>query len=241
MQIIPAIDLYDGQCVRLNQGEFSQLTHYDADPVLCAKRYLTEGATQLHLVDLNGAEQGASQQLAVALKIRQEFPITLQMGGGLRDKNTIVSVLDSQIDRVVLGSIALNNPQLVRELLEVYGIDRMVLAFDVFVEHQPLVAVKGWREKTQVTLWDALKPYQNFPELRILCTDIGRDGMLIGANVELYRQCTQQFPQFKFQASGGVSQLSDLVSLKKTGVDSVIVGKALYEKRFTLTQAMQLC
>lgn len=241
MKIIPAIDLYNGQCVRLNQGEFSRLTHYDSDPLLCAKRYLAEGATQLHIVDLNGAEQGASQQLSIVSKIREELPITLQMGGGLRDKNTIVTVLESEVDRVVLGSIALNNPQLVIELLEAYGTDRIVLAFDVFVEHQPLVAVKGWREKTQVILWDALKPYQNFSGLRILCTDIGRDGMLMGANVELYRECARQFPLFKFQASGGVSQLSDLVALKKTGVDSVIVGKALYEKRFTLTEAMQSC
>ncbi len=242
MQIIPAIDLYNGECVRLHQGEFDRLTHYGSDPLLCAKSYVAQGATELHVVDLNGAEVGESQQLALALDISKQLSLSVQFGGGLRSQAVIEKVLASGIDRLVLGSLALTAVEKVSLMIRQYGVARFVLAFDVNQEgEQPLVAIKGWREKTQVSLWEILAHYQEFSGLRILCTDISRDGMLSGPNLDLYREGLQRFPQLQWQASGGVSCLEDLSALNTLGLSAVIVGKALYEKRFTLAEAIARC
>jgi len=239
MNIIPAIDLYDGACVRLNQGKFEDLTKYEIDPIRCANHYASQGATEIHVVDLNGAKEGKSKQLKTILNIKEELPLRIQVGGGFRTKEAIVALLSKDIDRVVLGSLAVTDPELIRSLILEYGVDRIVLAFDITVQNEPLVAIRGWQEKTDISLWSLLDEYKDFAHLRILCTDINRDGMLMGPNISLYKDCMKKFPQFNFQASGGVSRLNDLLALKKVGVASVIIGKALYENRFSLSDALR--
>jgi phosphoribosylformimino-5-aminoimidazole carboxamide ribotide isomerase len=240
MMIIPAIDLYDNTCVRLHKGKFDAVQSYSDDPLQQAMAFEKAGAKNLHIVDLNGAKSGSPVHLEIIKRIKQRTELTIQSGGGLRDKASIEESLQAGIDRVVIGSLAASQPELIQCLLDEYGVDRFVLALDVNMEKTPLIAIKGWLEKTSTSLWDLLAQYANYQNLAILCTDIGCDGMLTGPNIALYQEAVQRFPEFLWQASGGVSQLSDLEALQETGVSSVVVGKALYEKRFTLEEALRV-
>jgi phosphoribosylformimino-5-aminoimidazole carboxamide ribotide isomerase len=239
MNIIPAIDLYEGQCVRLSQGQFSEKKIYPYDPVLLANYFSQQGASDLHVVDLSGTEQGFSQQGEKIIAIKHSSNLRIQTGGGLRDKHSIEKMLTAGIDRVVIGSLAIKNIILVTSLICQYGVDKFVLAFDVNIQGEPMISINGWQEKTGFSLWNFLQHYKQFSGLTLLCTDIARDGMLKGPNIEFYRECINRFPQFKFQASGGVSQVEDLDELCSVGVSAVIVGKAFYENKLTLTQALE--
>ena len=240
MQIIPAIDLYNGQCVRLDQGKFDNVTVYDLDPIQCAQGYVSEGATAIHVVDLSGAKQGIETQLDTVISIKQSANVIVQTGGGLRSVAAIEQVLSSAIDRVVIGSLAVLEPETVNAVISKYGVERVVLALDVTIVGEPLLAIKGWQQQTSYPLYSLMHEYSQFEGLSILCTDISRDGMMMGPNLELYRDCLLRFPQFQWQASGGVSQLNDLGELSKLGVSAVIIGKALYEKVFTVQEAIAM-
>ena len=238
MILIPAIDLYNGACVRLQQGQFTAVSEYATDPLQVANDFKAEGATELHIVDLNGAKIGSPQQLAIALKIKMASQLVIQLGGGLRSQTAIIAALNSGIDRVVIGSLAATDPDIIFALLNQYGINRFVVAFDVRIDGLPKIAINGWRDCSDLNLWDRLDLYQRYPGLRLLCTDINRDGMLSGPNLDLYRACIKRYPQLQFQASGGVATLKDLANLNKIGINSVIMGKALYENKFTLKDAL---
>lgn len=233
MNIIPSIDLYDQKCVRLQKGDFNALTDYGLDPVEVAVQYADQGINTIHIVDLNGAKHGSFTQLSTVVKITQLTSLLVQVGGGLRREDHIEPLLAAGVKRVVLGTIAVTQPSLVRSLMTRYGVERFVLAFDVNFSKQPRIAIKGWAEKTAWSLWDLLACYQEFSDLTILCTDIDRDGMLAGPNIELYSQCQQKFPDFQFQASGGVSSEEDVLALAHVGVSAVIIGKALYEQEIS--------
>lgn len=237
MEIIPAIDLYEGQCVRLAQGSFDKVTAYASNPITMAKTFMEQGASQLHVVDLSGAKSGKPKQLEAILAIKQSCDLCLQVGGGLRDEHSIAALLNQGIDRVVIGSLAVNSPAEVLALIENFGMEKFVLALDVKINQEPMVATHGWQSVSALSLWTVLEKYAEFSGLQILCTDVARDGMLQGPNLSLYRECVSHFPQLCFQASGGIGQLQDLIPLKNTGVRAVIVGKALYEQRFSLSQA----
>jgi phosphoribosylformimino-5-aminoimidazole carboxamide ribotide isomerase len=239
MQIIPAIDLYNRKCVRLYQGDFENATLYEEDPIIVAQSYAKSGATTIHVVDLDGARYGKSKQIDTISAIKNNANVTLQMGGGIRTEEQVQAILKQGIDRVVIGSLAVKNKQLTQELLCTYGTDKIVLALDVAIKEEPYVVINGWQQSTHITLWSLLDDYKQFPGLQILCTDINRDGVMAGANIELYKQCIQRYPDMIFQASGGVGGLDDLKRLKAAGVKSIIVGKALYEKCFTLEQAFE--
>ncbi len=241
MKIIPAIDLQNGSCVRLAQGDFSAATQYSADPLTVAKQFLTEGAQFLHLVDLDGAKAGEPKQLETILSIVRNTPLKIQIGGGIRTKQSVQTLLQNGVDRVVIGSLAANHSNLVCEWLEEFGISKITIAMDVRLNSDgiPFVATEGWKETGSVSLWKILSHYQTFSDLQILCTDIAKDGMLIGPNFFLYKQLAEQYPSFKIQASGGVTSLEDLKKLREIGVESTIIGKALYEKRFTLSEALK--
>ena len=240
MNIIPSIDLYNQQCVRLKKGNFNEVTYYATDPVEVALNYAGQSINTLHIVDLNGAEQGSFTQWSTVMKIKQATCLQLQIGGGLRAKDHIEQLLGKGVDRVVLGTIAVTQPDLVRALIAQYGVDRFVLALDIVFGKQPQLAIHGWLEKTPMILWDLLVHYQDFLGLNILCTDIDRDGMLNGPNIELYRQCQQKFSDFQFQASGGVSSEQDVRALNNVGISAVIVGKALYEQKVSLTKLLAI-
>lgn len=237
MNIIPAIDLYDGQCVRLYQGDFSKTTVYLRDPVRVAQEFEEQGAKYLHIVDLNGAQTGRPANTELIQQIKNKTNLIIQTGGGLRDQNTIEYLLKQGVDRAVLGSLGVKKPYLIKELIEKYGIERIVLALDVKISNEPIIAINGWQDNSEISLWDLLEKYEQYSGLRILCTDIDRDGVLKGPNHVLYQSCVARYPQFFFQASGGVSSIADLRKLQTCNVSGVIIGKAIYEKRFTLSEA----
>ncbi len=240
MDIFPAIDLKDGQCVRLTQGDFDTAKIYATDPVAQAQIFAEAGATWLHMVDLDGARLGEMQQIDLIAQVAQQTSLKIQAGGGIRGAATIQKLLDAGVQRVVVGSLAIKNKPLVHEWLRQFGEERIILAFDVkYVDDQPEVLTHGWQSGSQQLLWDILDAYEGSGLRHILCTDIGRDGMLTGANIALYQSIHEHAPKLEVLASGGVGGLDDLLDLAKTPVAGAIVGKAIYEGRVDLAEAIE--
>lgn len=241
MNIYPAIDLKSGACVRLIQGCYDRVTNYSTDPLMLADNFSKQGAEFLHVVDLDAARDSNSLNWELIKTMAKSTELKIQTGGGIRTKVQIVERLEQGIFRVILGSIAISEPELVKEYLIEFGSEKIVLAFDVRMdaENIPKVAINAWQTQTENTLWDYLDDYQQAGLNHVLCTDIQRDGMLKGPNIDLYQACVQRYPNLDFQASGGVAGLDDLQSLAALNVAGVIIGKALYENKFTLTQAIE--
>ena len=238
--IYPAMDLMDGGCVRLLKGDFDARTNYSADPVDVAKAYAEAGAEWMHIVDLDGAKAGKSAQTDLILKIANSANIKVQTGGGIRDISQIQTLLNGGVDRVVIGSLAISNPQMVKHWLKEFGPSAICLALDVNQgddgEFRP--AIKGWTEPSDKTLWDVLSDYLGSGLKTILVTDIGRDGMQIGGNIELYKRIQSEFPTIDLITSGGVGKLDHVKSLKRLNPHGIIIGKALYEGAFSLKSAI---
>jgi phosphoribosylformimino-5-aminoimidazole carboxamide ribotide isomerase len=234
MLLIPAIDIRDGQCVRLFQGDFAQVTHYPVDPVELAARYASLGAPWLHLVDLDGAASGTPVNLDLARRIREAAAIRLQLGGGLRSDDDVRAALDVA-QRVVIGSLAVTDPDRVGAWLSHYGGDRITLALDIKLEAdaRPVVTTHGWTQSSALSLWDAIDHFRPFGLRHVLCTDVSRDGALAGPNLSLYEECHRRAPDIAFQASGGVRDVDDLSRLAQSGAAAVISGKALLEGRIS--------
>ncbi len=238
MLIYPAIDLRDGQCVRLAQGRFDQVTQYGApEPQL--RDFAKAGAEWVHVVDLDGAEAGAPRQYALIGALARKGLVNIQSGGGVRAQAHVETLLNAGVQRVVIGSAAVRDPDSVRNWTAIFGLDRICCAFDVREGAEGWeVAAHGWKEGAGVSLRNALALYPPGQLRHILVTDISRDGVLAGPNVDLMRKLCAHRPDLQVQASGGVAQLSDIPALRETGAASVIIGRALYEKRFTLEQAL---
>jgi phosphoribosylformimino-5-aminoimidazole carboxamide ribotide isomerase len=234
MELIPAIDLKDGGCVRLFQGRFDAVTEYPADPVALALRYAGLGARWVHCVDLDGARDGAAGNLETIRRISAELPGRLQVGGGIRDRAAAQRLLDAGVGRVVIGSVAAEDPPAVIRWLGELGPERLVLALDVSCEaDEPMLVSRGWTERSEFTLWQALDRYGAAGARHVLCTDVSRDGAFTGPAVDLYRECAARFPSMCFQASGGVRHVADLESLAASGAGAAIVGRALLEGRIS--------
>lgn len=230
MQVIPAIDIKDGQCVRLHQGRFDRVTDYPCTPAGLAARYRALGAPLLHLVDLDGARTGGEGNRALIERLLADHPGVFQVGGGIRDRATAERLIEAGAGRVVLGSAAAERPEEVFDWLEALGADRLVVALDVAGEpDSPRVMIKGWVEASALTLWDALARYAEAGLRHVLCTDISRDGAMEGPAVELYRRCLERHPALGLQASGGVRDAADLAALAAAGLPAAIVGRALLE------------
>lgn len=238
--IFPAIDLMDGGCVRLFKGDFSQRTNYKASPLDVAKGFAAAGAEWIHIVDLDGAKDGNAQQGKLIMQIAKESGLKVQTGGGLRDLAYVKRLLDGGVARVVIGSLAVSNPPLVKSWLKDLGGEKIVLALDVNIceDGQPRPSLKGWTEAAHVTLWDVLDDYADTGLKTILVTDIGRDGVLGGANVQLYKDIQAKYPSLDLITSGGVGTLDHVKDLKALNPYGVIIGKALYENKFTLEEAI---
>ncbi len=239
MIIYPAIDLKQGRCVRLLQGDFAQMTVYEQDPIVQAQDYARSGAEFVHVVDLDGAQQKRVVQTDLIARLCQESGLKIQAGGGIRSLADIERLFQCGVSRVVLGSMTVYQPDLVQECLQRFDPESLVLALDVQFNAQgvPMMATHGWATLSEMPLWDLLGRYPNAKH--ILCTDIARDGALQGVNLDLYRKCQRRYPDFKFQASGGVANLEDLKQLRAMEIAGVIIGKALYEKRFSLEEALK--
>jgi phosphoribosylformimino-5-aminoimidazole carboxamide ribotide isomerase len=236
--VIPAIDLRSGQVVRLKQGDYAQQTTYAADPHALAQRYADAGARWLHLVDLDGARSGQLDNLAVIRSIAADG-MRVQAGGGVRDEVDLQRLFDAGVQRVVLGSVAIRNPELVAGWLGKYGADRLTLALDTrCIDGRWILPSVGWTEIGTRTL-DELAPwYAGRGARHLLCTDIDRDGMLAGFNLDLYRHLADSVPQLAVQASGGVRSLDDIRAAREAGAGGVILGRALLEGRFTIEDAL---
>ena len=235
MLLIPAIDLRDGRCVRLLQGDFAEETHYDVEPQALLERYQALGASWLHLVDLDGARDGKPGNRALVLDLAANHSVHLQVGGGIRDSATIDEFLHAGVGRVVIGSAAVTQPEQVRMWLRRFGAESITLALDVRVDPEgvPRCATHGWRVQSAMSLWQAVDAYRAEGVIHVLCTDVARDGAMTGPNVALYREAIRRFAEVEWQASGGVRAGSDLHALAVTGVAATISGRALLEQRLT--------
>jgi len=238
--IIPAIDLINGKVVRLYQGDYGQKTEYTASPQERFDLYVAEGATQLHLVDLDGAKDATKRQLTVIRELLQHTKAPVQIGGGVRTEQDVKDLLDAGANRVVVGSTAVKNPELVMGWMEKYGAEHIVLALDVNIdaEGQRKIAVAGWQQDSGVTIEELIERFLPAGLKHVLCTDISRDGTLQGSNVELYQDLAARYPQIRFQASGGIGGIADIEALKGSGVGGVILGRSLLEGKFTVKEAI---
>lgn len=236
--VIPAIDLRGGQVVRLRQGDYAQQTGYAFDPRELARRYADAGARWVHLVDLDGARSGSLDNLRVIETIARSG-VTVQAGGGVRGEGDLQRLFDAGVQRVVLGSVAIRDPERVADWLAARGAERLTLALDTRrVDGRWALPSAGWTEPEVRTL-DELAPWYAARGARhLLCTDIDRDGMLAGFNLELYRHLAETVPQLAVQASGGVRSLDDIRDAREAGAGAVILGRALLEGRFTIEEAL---
>jgi phosphoribosylformimino-5-aminoimidazole carboxamide ribotide isomerase len=233
MLLIPSIDLRDGRCVRLLRGDFDAETRYDLEPHELLQRYRQLGASWLHVVDLDGARDGALANRAVIGRLASQRAVRLQVGGGIRTLADVAGLLEGGVARVVVGSAAVEQPEEVRGWLRHYGAGRVCLAFDVRLDDGgvPRLRTRGWRESTAVALWDAVAGFQDAGLRHVLCTDIERDGAMQGPNLALYAEAVRRHPLIAWQASGGVAGAADLHALAASGVAAAISGKALLEER----------
>lgn len=238
--LIPALDLINGNVVRLQQGDFKRRTTYASSPWDILSAYENSGAAWLHVVDLDGARNPQQRQFKLLQQLTQATQMQLQVGGGIRTTADIERLFSAGVQRVVVGSVAVIQPQLVQHWLQQYGGDALVIAIDVQLDSQgiPRAATHGWHHTSARTLNEVVELLLPAGLRHMLCTDIQRDGMLTGPNVGLYQSLKQQYPQLQLQASGGVSQLSDLAALRAIQCDSVILGKALLNGTFTLKEAL---
>ncbi|MBY3787126.1 1-(5-phosphoribosyl)-5-[(5-phosphoribosylamino)methylideneamino]imidazole-4-carboxamide isomerase [Photobacterium carnosum] len=237
--IIPALDLIEGQVVRLFQGDYGQVTEYNVNPTKQFALYHQAGANWLHLVDLTGAKNTQARQLTLISQLLASTPANVQIGGGVRCEQDVSDLLHAGAQRVVIGSTAVKQPKIVKGWIEKYGAEHIVLALDINIDNNGnrIVAVSGWQEDSGVTIETLLEDFLKVGLKHVLCTDISRDGTLTGSNVELYVDLCRQYPQVQFQSSGGIGSLDDITALKGSGVAGVIVGRALLDGKFTAEQA----
>jgi phosphoribosylformimino-5-aminoimidazole carboxamide ribotide isomerase len=237
-EVIPAIDLRAGRVVRLAQGDYAQETRFGRDPLALAREYEARGARWLHLVDLDAARAGGYTLQELVLRLKRETGLKLQTGGGLRDDDAIAALLARGVDRVVLGTVAARDPDLVAGWLGRFGAERIVLALDAReVRGQWCVQSEGWT-RAGAPLEELLSFYQRNEARHVLCTDIDRDGMLEGFNIALYRRLCAGFPRLRIQASGGARTVADVAAARAAGAAGAILGRALLEARFDLGEAL---
>lgn len=224
--ILPAIDLMDGRCVRLKQGDYKRCVFYPTSPLEMAKLIERLGYPWLHIVDLDGAREGKSMNKEVILEIARSTSLQLQVGGGLRSLEDIEAMLSNGVERVMLGSLAFRSPEILERALALWGTERIVVAVDVL---DGIPRISGWKEEVQSSLSDVLRQFQQQGVSIFLCTDISRDGMMKGPNVDWYRSLVQDFPGFKWIAAGGIRSIQDAAALNAIGVQEVVMGKVFYQ------------
>jgi phosphoribosylformimino-5-aminoimidazole carboxamide ribotide isomerase len=231
MTIIPAIDIVDGKCVRLTEGDYSQQKIYNENPLEVAKQFEDAGLKRLHLVDLDGAKAGAVKNWKVLETIAGKTSLVIDFGGGIKTEVDVKIVFDSGAALATVGSIAIKNEdEFVKWLLQ-FGTDKFLLGADVKNEK---IAVGGWIETTDIWIYDFIEKYINHGVRQIFCTDVSKDGRLEGPATDLYKSITMKFPELYFIASGGVSSMKDLDDLQQAGCHAAIIGKAIYENRVSL-------
>ncbi|MGB5165990.1 MAG: 1-(5-phosphoribosyl)-5-[(5-phosphoribosylamino)methylideneamino]imidazole-4-carboxamide isomerase [Woeseiaceae bacterium] len=235
MRIIPAIDLQDGKCVRLFQGDFDQTTEYSSNPAEIAARFSKLKVRDLHVVDLDGARSGTQHNRSSVEQIIALSHLDVQLGGGIRSRETVADWLSLGIARCVVGSTAIKQPHEVRDWFDEFGGDRIVLALDIKLaeDSTPMLTTDGWTQASEMTLWDAIETFQSSGLRHVLCTDVSRDGALAGPNIDLYFEIMRRYPDLQLQASGGVRDIADLEALRDAGMPAAITGRAMLDGRIT--------
>lgn len=238
--IIPAIDLIDGSVVRLYQGDYQQKTAYGVDPLAVVADCAKQGAKWLHIVDLSGAKDPAKRQISLLSRMVATGLMKFQAGGGIRCQGDVEQLLKIGVQRVVIGSLAVTQPAVVKSWISEYGADAIVLALDVNIHQngQRMIATHGWQQASGIALEALLDDFLAVGAKHVLCTDISKDGTLTGANNALYADLTARFPGVQWQASGGIGSLADIAALKTTGAAGVILGRALLEGKFSVQDAI---
>ncbi|MBQ3536197.1 MAG: 1-(5-phosphoribosyl)-5-[Alistipes sp.] len=231
VEIIPAIDIIEGRCVRLSQGDYAQTKVYDASPVDMAKRYADCGVKRIHVVDLDGAKSSSPRNLKTLEKMAVGADVEIEWGGGIKSEESLRALFDYGATYAIVGSVAAQNQMLFAEWLARYGGERMVLGADV---RDGKVAVNGWQQEVELTIDDLVGEFLPMGLSQVICTDISRDGMLQGPSFELYTRLQEQYSAVDFTVSGGISSMKDIEECDRLGLRKVIVGKAIYENRITL-------
>lgn len=235
MHIFPAIDLIDGKAVRLIKGDYNQVTIYSETPVRVAKYFEEQGAKYLHLVDLDGAKDGNTANFDTIRDIVRSTTLSVEVGGGIRDLDTIKRYVDIGVDRVILGTAAVNDPAFLKKAVGLYP-DNVVVGIDI---KDGMVAIKGWTEVSELSCFDFCQTIQELGVKTIICTDISKDGMMSGTNRDLYRELSRRF-SMNVVASGGVSTMEDIRVLAEMNLFGAIVGKAIYTGAIKLEEAIAL-
>ncbi|MEZ9369215.1 1-(5-phosphoribosyl)-5-[(5-phosphoribosylamino)methylideneamino]imidazole-4-carboxamide isomerase [Shewanella sp. 10N.286.51.B2] len=238
--IIPAIDLIDGQVVRLYQGDYAQQTTFNLSPLAQLQSYQDQGAKLLHIVDLTGAKDPEKRQIALIGELVAGLSTDIQVGGGIRSEQQVKELLELGVKRVVIGSLAVKEPALVKNWLLKYGSEAICLALDVNINQQgeKIVAVSGWQTGGGKSLESLVSEFKNVGLKHALVTDISRDGTLQGANNELYQELATTYPDINWQASGGIASLDDVAAVRDSNADGIIIGKALLIQNFTVEEAI---
>ena len=233
IELIPAIDLIDGKCVRLTQGDYDTKKVYNEDPLEVAKMFEAHGIRRLHVVDLDGARQGRIINYRVLERLATRTALVIDFGGGLKQEDDLEIAFESGAQMVTGGSIAVRNPDLFCRWIDRYGSGKIILGADV---KDRRIAVNGWKDESTCELFPFLKDYTQKGIEKVICTDISCDGMLAGPSLDLYKEILAEHPTLYLIASGGVSSIADIEALHEAGVPAVIFGKALYEGRITLKE-----
>ena len=231
IELIPAIDIIDGKCVRLSQGDYNTQKVYNESPLEVAKEFEANGIRRLHVVDLDGAKSSHIVNYKVLDQLTGHTSLTIDFGGGIKTDEDLTIAFEYGAQMVTLGSIAVKNPDLFKSWLHKFGAEKIILGADV---KDNRISVNGWKEESQQELLPFLDGYTQEGIRKVLCTDISRDGMLQGPSIDLYKQIMAKFPDMHLIASGGVSGLDDIIRLDEAGIPAVVFGKALYEGRITL-------
>ncbi|MCW3073762.1 MAG: hisA [Flaviaesturariibacter sp.] len=237
MQIIPAIDIIDGKCVRLTHGDYGQKTIYNEDPLEVAKQFEDIGLMRLHLVDLDGAKAAAVKNWKVLEVIAAKTSLVIDFGGGIKTEKDVAIVFDSGAALATIGSMAVKEEETFTGWLQKFGVAKFLLGADVRDEK---LTITGWTEKTDIWIYDFIQKYMEKGMTQIFCTDVSKDGALEGPSTELYKNIVQKFPELHFIASGGVSSIDDIYALQEINCGGVIIGKAIYEGRISLKDLKKL-
>ena len=233
MEIIPAIDIIEGKCVRLTHGDYEQKKVYNENPLEVAKSFEDAGIRRLHLVDLDGAKAGTVTNWKVLERIAGKTGLTIDFGGGIKTEKDVAVVFDSGAALATIGSIAVKDPELFTQWLEKFGPEKFLLGADVKNEK---ITISAWTEQTGIWIYDFIRQFLDKGVQQIFCTDVAKDGALEGPSIELYQNIVKKFPGLHFIASGGVSSMEDLYRLEEVGCSGVIIGKAIYEGRIQVQQ-----
>ncbi len=235
MIILPAIDLFEGKAVRLFKGDYNQMTVYSDDPPEFARDFFNKGATWMHLVDLEGAKEGTTPNLETIREIVNATGLKVEVGGGIRNMETVKKYIDIGVSRVILGTAAVKDRAFLLEAVQTYG-DKIAVGVDI---RDGIVAIKGWTELSGLDCFDFCRELQDIGVKTVICTDISKDGAMQGTNLELYRRLSEKF-SIDFVASGGVSSLEDVRALKEIGVYGAILGKAIYTGAVDVADAIAI-